>query len=234
MVSTSQSIVDGVIFRTTDEEVNTIFGSADDAVWWQVYSSSWYNEDTGEQKFRIRHYLEMDILASDIIEFEISFRPNSKPYATSTSVIGEDYFICKLTQDSDSPQFWTADISDGYYQCTGSVDGNGDYCDGTSYSTKYQETQDAVSWATPYDDDDEDDFWCTHAGNEDTWSPYECTAIQCPVWRDLDTLDASQDLSFTTTADDQMNIRIGRAMLYINSETSGFETPAAGPLEATL
>jgi hypothetical protein len=54
------------------------------------------------------------------------------------------------------------------------------------------------------------------------------------VWRDLDTLDASQDLSFTTTADDQMNIRINRAMLYINAETSGFETAAAGPLTETL
>ena len=31
-----------------------------------------------------------------------------------------------------------------------------------------------------------------------------------------------------------MNIRIDRAMLYINSETSGFETPTAGPLEAML
>ena len=167
----------------------------------------------------------MDILATDIIEFEISFRPESKPYATSTSVIGEDYFICKLTQDSDSPQFWTADISDGYYQCSATTpDGTtGDYCNGSDYSSAFQETQDAVSWATPYDDDDEDNFWCTHAGSEDEWSPYECTAIQCPVWRDLDTLDASQDLSFTTTVDDQMNIRVGRAMLYINKETTNFE-----------
>ena len=202
---------------------------------WKAYSSSWYNTDTGDQKLQIRHHLEMNILASDIIEFEMSFRPNSKPYATSATAIGEDYFICKLTQDSDSPQFWTADISDGYYLCEASTpDGNGDYCNGVDYSAKSQETQDSVSWATPYADDDEKDFWCTHAGDKDTWSPFECTAIQCPVWRNLDTLDVTRDLSFTTTAADQMNVRIGRAMLRINSDTTGFDSAAAGPLAAQL
>ena len=56
-----------------------------------------------DQKIQIRHYLDMDILATDIVSFEISFRPGSKGETTSTSVIGEDSFTCKLTQDSDNP-----------------------------------------------------------------------------------------------------------------------------------
>ena len=64
----------------------------------------------------------MDILATDIVSFEISFRPGSKGETTSASVIGEDSFTCKLTQDSDNPQFWTADITDGYYTCSGGND----------------------------------------------------------------------------------------------------------------
>ena len=93
-----------------------------------------------------------------------------------------------------------------------------------------------MSWATPYVDDDDTDFWCTHAGDENTWSPYECSAIQCPVWRNLDTLDVSKDLSFTTTAADTMIVKMGRAMLYINADdtTGGFQYAAAGPMDADL
>lgn len=93
-----------------------------------------------------------------------------------------------------------------------------------------------MSWATPYVDDDDTDFWCTHAGDENTWSPYECTAIQCPVWRNLDTLDVSKDLSFTTTAEDTMVIKVGRAMLYINADdsTGGFNVAAAGPVDENI
>ena len=180
----------------------------------------------------------MDILSTDIVSFEISFRPGSKGETTSASVIGEDSFTCKLTQDSDNPQFWTADITDGYYTCSGGgTPASGtDLCFTGNYSTINQETQDAVSWATPYVDDDDTDFWCTHAGTETTWSPYECTAIQCPVWRNLDTLDVSKDLSFTTTAADTMVVKVGRAMLYINADdsTGGFNAAAAGPIATDI
>ena len=84
----------------------------------------------------------MNIMASDIIEFEVAFRPNSKPIAVSATVIGEDYFVCKLTQDSDDPRFWTADITEGYYQCTAAAAGDtgmgaGDFCDGLAYSAQF-------------------------------------------------------------------------------------------------
>ena len=80
----------------------------------------------------------MDLLSSDIVEFEIAFRPLSKPIATSDSLIGEDYFTCKLTRDSDDNRFWTADIAEGYYQCKGTQNDHGyganDYCDTITYS----------------------------------------------------------------------------------------------------
>lgn len=54
------------------------------------------------------------------------------------------------------------------------------------------------------------------------------------MWRDLDTLDVTNDLSFeisTTSTPETMDIRLGRAMLYINEATTGYNTPAKGPLE---
>jgi len=55
------------------------------------------------------------------------------------------------------------------------------------------------------------------------------------MWRDLDTLDVTSDLSFLEVkagVSDQMNIYVGRAMLYINEAT--YKDPAIGPLAATL
>lgn len=165
----------------------------------------------------------MNILSSDVIEFELSFRPGRSPYALDKDLIGEDSFSCELTHDVDGdPRFWKANVEEGFYKCEAvTADGNNDFCDGSAYSNKdaYNENADAVSWATPYADDDEKDFWCTHAGSEDVWSPYECTAIKCPLWRDLDTLDVTNDLAFAQVkagVSDTMNIRVGRAMLYIN------------------
>ena len=183
----------------------------------------------------------MNILAADEIEFEISFRPESKGYAATANGLGEDYVVCKLTQDTDDERFWTADISAGYYTCVNGVNtvdyglGVGDYCGGgvDSYSSKFAETQDDIQWAVDVDDaDDETSFWCTHAGSKDTWSPYACTAIECPIWRDLDTLDPTEDLSFNTNGDDVMNIKIGRAALFVNSSTYNYA--ARGPLAENL
>ena len=47
----TQVIRDGVIFRATAEETKTIFGAADEGIWWKIMSSTWYNTDTGDQKF---------------------------------------------------------------------------------------------------------------------------------------------------------------------------------------
>jgi len=88
---------------------------------------------------------------------------------------------------------------------------------------------------TPYEDDDEDDFWCTKANTEigETLSPFECTAIKCIVERDLYTgsENVSEDLKFTPKAladgtiggtPDYLVIQPGRAKLYINKTLSNF------------
>lgn len=52
------------------------------------------------------------------------------------------------------------------------------------------------------------------------------------MWRDLDTLDVTNDLSFKAVkagVSDTMQINVGRAMLYINEATTGFATPATNP-----
>lgn len=230
-------IVEGVVFRTSVEEEHTIFGSASLPIWWKLLTSTWFNTDTGDQKFQVKHWLQMNILETDIIEFEVSFRPGSKgAQPTTDQLIGEDSFACELTINADDKRFWKANIEEGYYKCTGT---GPNYCDGASYSARgaHAENTDGISWATPYADDDEYATWCTHAGDKDTWSPYECTQIICPMWRDLDTLDVTNDLSFVEVKEgtsDTMEILVGRAMLYINEATTGFTTPAKGPTEQTL
>jgi len=52
------------------------------------------------------------------------------------------------------------------------------------------------------------------------------------LWRDLDTLDVTNDLSFLAVKNgvsDTMKINVGRAMLYVNEATTGFNTPATNP-----
>lgn len=58
----------------------------------------------------------MNILSSDVIEFEISFRPGRSPYALASNLIGEDSFSCELAHDVDGdPRFWKATVEEGYY-----------------------------------------------------------------------------------------------------------------------
>ena len=83
MTTTTNVVRDGVIFRTSAETTTKIFGDESEGILWQLKTSSWFNTETGEQKFQIIHYLKMNILASDIIEFEISMRPLSNPKGVS-------------------------------------------------------------------------------------------------------------------------------------------------------
>ena len=207
-----------------------------------MLTSTWFNTDTGDQKFQVKHWLKMDILQTDIIEFEVSFRPGSQgTQPTSVNSIGEDSFACELTNNADDRRFWKANIEEGYYKCTSNVVA-GEFCTGNTDSASYSaraanaENGDGISWATPYADDDEYDTWCKHAGSKDVWSPYECTEIICPMWRDLNTLDITNDMSFADIkagTSDTMEILVNRAMLYINDATD-YTTPARGPTEQKL
>jgi hypothetical protein len=170
-------IVEGVVYRTSIEQENTVMGSASSPIWWKLLTSTWFNTDTGDQKFQVKHWLQMNILQTDIIEFEISMRPGSQgAQPASVDVIGEDSFACELTNNADDRRFWKANIEEGWYKCTSTTTPN-TFCDGAGYDTRgaHAENGDAISWATPYPDDDEYDTWCTHAGSKDVWSPYECT-----------------------------------------------------------
>jgi len=59
------------------------------------------------------------------------------------------------------------------------------------------------------------------------------------MWRDLDTLDVTNDFSFKVDGasgaytEEAMIIRRNRARLYINSDSSGFDHPATGPNDET-
>ena len=232
-------IVEGVVYRTSVEEVNTVMGSENDPIWWQLLTSTWFNTDTGDQKFQVKHKLKMNILQTDIIEFEVSFRPGSQGlHPASADVIGEDSFACELTNNADDRRFWKANIEEGWYKCQ-STTVAGEFCDGAAYDIRgaHAENGDGISWATPYADDDEYNTWCTHAGSKDVWSPYECTEIICPMWRDLNTLDVTNDLSFAEVkpgVSDTMEILVGRAMLYINEATPNYSSPVKGPTTGTL
>ena len=107
-----------------------------------------------------------------------------------------------MSQSSSDGAFWSASVSEGYYSCEGDYDL--DPC-------KYYSADDAIfkanpetasDWVTPYADDDPTDFWCTKANTTigAALSPYECTALQCVIERDLDTGNVDEDFRFTPTA----------------------------------
>ena len=129
-----------------------------------------------------------------------------------------------MSRSSSDGAFWSASVAEGFYQCDGSVAADvcslivdDDNLSATSYTQQPESTSD---WETPYADDDEDDFWCTKANTTigAVLSPFECTALQCIIERDLDTGDTDNDFRFTptTSAEDTMVIQPGRAKLYIN------------------
>ena len=98
------------------------------------------------------------------------------------------------------------------------------------------EAADQNDWVLPYEDaDDEDELWCTQAGSESSWSPFQCSKIKCLMQRKLVTED---DKDFTTdtqedfalapasnNGQDVLTIRQGRARLFFNKDTytSGYE-----------
>ena len=79
-------------------------------------------------------------------------------------------------------------------------------------------------------DEDPKNPWCTHANTEigAVLKPHECTALKCIIERPLDTGDDLKDLKFTPTeaAVDHINIRQGRALLYINKDEDQFSYAA--------
>ena len=156
--------------------------------------------------------------------------------ATDTASIGEDYVECEMSQSSTDGAFWSASVVEGYYIC---ANGSGtDKCDEDSGGLKLadaadtnytKQTEGTSDWVTPFSDDDPDDFWCTKANTTigATLSPYECTKLKCVIERLFDTGDDTSDLAFTVSAGttDTLEIKPGRARLFINSSDAQFDEP---------
>lgn len=162
------------------------------------------------------HKLTADLFATDVVEFELSYRSTSTGVATADGGFGEDFYICKMSQSSSDNAFWDPDITDGYYRCTGGTDAV-DKCKATIANpvTYNAETQSASSWTAPFKDDDWENPWCTKAYSKSmtTYTPFECTQLICIVERLMDTGKPTEDIKFdpTNAAGEAMTIKPGRA-----------------------
>lgn len=224
--------------------LGTTYGE-ESSIAWNIRAWTVFYEDSGTQRLRLEHTLEALIFATDTINFEIAFRPQNEPDPTDVSTIGEDYVSCDMSRSTTDGAFWSANVAEGMYVCKG--DDATNRClyisgDDSNYEQNPESTSD---WVTPYEDDDEDDFWCTKANTEigETLSPFECTAIKCIVERDLYTGfdNEAEDLKFTPKAladgtiggtPDKLVIQPGRAKLYINKTLSNFQTSATNGVES--
>lgn len=78
-----------------------------------------YYEDTGVQAVRLMAELTADIFATDVVTFEVNFRPKNQGNAMDTNSIGEDTVSCEMTRKTSDGAFWSANIVDAYVTCKG-------------------------------------------------------------------------------------------------------------------
>ena len=101
---------------TTVDILNTN-ADATAPVKWTVTAWGVYYEDSGEQKIRLQHNLYANIFATDVVLFELAFRPKTLGKPTDTVSIGEDYVQCEMSRSSTDGAFWSASVAEGYYIC---------------------------------------------------------------------------------------------------------------------
>jgi hypothetical protein len=205
--------------------------TANAAAKWRIEAYGAYYEDSGDEKIQIIHKLTADIKATDVVLFELAFRPNSLPPATDTATIGEDYVRCEMSRSSTDGAFWSASVTEGYYICKGTD--VTDVCKGvaTDPATLSDDSPESTSdWAAPYTDNDPADFWCEKHNTVKgaVLNPFECKSLRCVIERKLDTGDTAKDFKFTTP--DEMVIKPGRARLYINKSTTQFAFAASNDM----
>lgn len=135
--------------RETAIKTTDIIGTTAADLWWRVETNSVFYEDDGTEYLRITHLLKANIMATDIVLFELSYRPGSAGSATDVNSIGEDFARCQLSRGTTDTRFWTAQLSEGYYRCTGSTPAN--VCDGLSYASEVSEAT-GNDWRSPYID----------------------------------------------------------------------------------
>ena len=82
-----------------------------------MYTKTGYEEDTGNEYFRIQHELEADIKATDQVTFEIAYTMQNDPW-TNKMIMSDDGVICKVVQSTQNTIFWDQTSEDIYYKCT--------------------------------------------------------------------------------------------------------------------
>ena len=208
--------------RTSIEIATTLIAKATstDNIEWIVKTQTILDEDTGIQSLRVTHELTADILASDVVQFELAFIPLSRWSSgtniagvtigidnTSATNLGEDAGRCSLTINTSNNKFWQATLSDGWYKCDlPAVNppvlgwGTVSYPNKCSHLTNTWGTDGANvessstnNWVAPFTDIDPENPWCTQANTLTTYSPYQCSKIKCIMQRPLDTGDDVYD-----------------------------------------
>lgn len=184
---------------------------------WTVTTETWLNEDTGVQELRLTHNLIADILATDVVQFEIAFIPMSQ-WLSGTNIVGspigidnssatnlgEDGGRCSLAINTSNNKFWQATLSDVWYKCDlpsvtpkWGVTASPNKCAVTTNTfggnNANIESSSTNDWDAPITDIDPENPWCTQANSLSTYSPYQCSAIKCIMSRPLDTEDDVYD-----------------------------------------
>jgi len=73
---------------------------------WKMYTKTVYDEDSGKESLRIRHYFEGPLKADQEIRFEVVFRTESDPF-TDRKVMESDSGTCTMKQNAIDTRFWT-------------------------------------------------------------------------------------------------------------------------------
>lgn len=238
----------GQFVRLSDPTVAQVFPTTADNIKFAITAWGVYYEDTGEYKVRLMTELEAKIYATDVVAFEINFRPSSLPDPKDVDTIGEDQVKCDMTRSTSDGAFWTANVSEGWVAC-GSLTNVANRCipdatvademtkyfDNTFWTPSDESTSD---WTTPFLDDDPENFWCTKTNTSDgaVLVPYECSKLRCYMERLIDTSDTIKDLKFSPTVDavDKMVILPRRAKVYINKSTFAFPAVNDSKIELTI
>lgn len=154
---------------------------------WKVTTQTILDEDTGIQSLRITHNLVANILATDVVQFELSFIPLSQWLSgtniagaaigidnTSFTNLGEDAGRCSLAINTSNNKFWQATLSDAWYKCdtptpnpptlgwgTASNPNKCSHAQNTWGADNANiESSSTNNWVTPITDIDPEDPWC--------------------------------------------------------------------------
>lgn len=163
-------------FQKTATPATTIeFG---DTTTFTVTTESYYNEDEGEQYFRITTVLtDVAIATDDIVEIEYNFQTDDK-ITDPVANVYKDACKCSMIINSQDTRFWTQTASDGHYKCTTQR------CDALDTTWQDDTSPSDTDWRAPIIDDDPYDKFCEKYTVDTT---HECKGIKCIIERKFDT-----------------------------------------------